>query len=260
MTTLIEITVSGKDIRPETIKAGDVAEILGAIERMVENQVFAKYPDLDPEKVIVGLVNIRSSSLGLQFVSEVPEASIPAFREVGHAVSTRDFTGWPTSSMDALKKIVAFTRKRQATTEFAIQDGHRDVVATITAETKPEKRLPLTGETVIYGQVVRVGGKTPKVMIETVDGQIIYCDVEKAIAAKLGERLYRVVGLVGVAHWDTQSLKIDEFRVVGSIPYEERPLVDAMDELSKIAGPYYADVQDVAKYISDIRGPREDSG
>lgn len=118
----------------------------------------------------------------------------------------------------------------------------------------------LTGETTIYGRIIRVGGKTPKVMLDTVDGRTIDCDADASIAQTLGGRLYQVVGLLGIAEWDPQTLTIDTFQIKALLPYEAKPLKEAMAQLAAITRKYYADIDDVPKYIASIRDPGEVSG
>ena len=256
MTTenLIEISFSGKDVKPSTVKASEIADILKAVENMVESQVFRDHPEIDKEAVIVSFVNIRASSVDLQFASPIPQIANKAFAYIGEAVTKQDYTKLPSSSFDALDTIMIFVRKRQCTAEFATLNGQRTVVAKITPDTNIIRTPMLTGETIIFGKVVRVGGRTPKVMVELVNGQTIYCDSGIDIARQLGSKLYSVVGLVGLAHWDAESLKMEQFAIKGLTAYEESPLTDAMNELAKIAGAYYSDINDVDKYIAGLRG------
>lgn len=133
-------------------------------------------------------------------------------------------------------------------------NGRRKVLATITPETTLARRAKLSGETTIYGQVIRVGGREPRVMVELLSGQTVFCDTNEDIAKKLGSRLYTTVGLFGVAQWDGESLKLEQFTIKDVTTYEELPLEDVMNQLAKAVGVYYGDVTDVEKYISDIRG------
>jgi hypothetical protein len=46
-------------VRPETVKAGDIADILKSIEIMVESQVYQSHPEIKKEQIVVGFTNIR---------------------------------------------------------------------------------------------------------------------------------------------------------------------------------------------------------
>jgi len=251
--SLIEVNFSGEGIKPDSVKASDIADILKAVENMVESQVFRDHPEIDKEQVIIGFVNIKSESIGLQFVSPIQNIVFPIFRSIGEAIETNDYKGLPTTSIDALDTIISFSRKKQCIAEFVTSNEHREVLATITPETTLERRARLSGETIVYGQVVRVGGREPRAMVELVNGQTVFCDTNKDIAQKLGSRLYTVVGLLGMARWDAESLKLEQFTIEDVTTYEELPLEDVMNQLAKAVGIYYSDVTDVKKYISNIR-------
>ena len=251
---LIEVRFAGEDVQPETVKAGDVAEMIQAVEKMVESSVTRDHPEIKRDQVIVGFVEIQSTSLTLKFSSLLPDVTMSAFQTIGDAIATNQFSQLPTSSLDGLDTIASFTRRRHCTTDFALLNGGRKVLVTMTPEIQITRLPLLAGDTTIYGQVVRVGGREPRVMVETVDGQTLYCDASVEIAKDLGERLYRTVGLFGLANWDAQTYTIEKFSIKGVTPYEGQPITEAMEELAKLVGSYYADVGDVERYIASIRG------
>lgn len=257
LNSLIEVTFAGEGIRPDTVKAGDLADILKAIETMVESRVLRDHPEMQKEEVVIGLVNIKSSSLDLEFSSAVPALAIAAFQDAGQAVRDNDFSRLPADSVNALDTVASFTRKRQCIAEFIILNGKRDVIATITPDIKIERKPLLTGETTIYGQVVRVGGRTPRIMIEMVDGKTIFCDASIDIARTLGGKLYQVVGLSGIAQWDSKTLVMDTFAIKAILSYEASSFKEAMARLAEMTKSYYADITDVPEYIASIRGGSE---
>lgn len=249
----IEVSFSGEGVKPNSVKASDIADILKAVEDMVEAQVFRDHPEIDKDQVILGFVSIKGDSVDLKFVSPIEGIVFPIFQGIGKAVTANDYRDLPTGSIEALDKIVTFSRKKQCVAELVTSDGHRRVLATITPNIVFEKRARLSGETTVYGRVVRVGGKDPKAMVELLNGQTIYCETTEAIARKLGTRLYTNVGLSGLARWDAESLQLQQFTITDVTPYEELPLEDAMNQLAKAVGTYYSDVHDADKYITDIR-------
>jgi hypothetical protein len=254
---LIGITFTGENIRPDTVKASELAEILRAVETMVESHVLRDHPEVQKEVVVVGLVKIKASSLDLQFSSEIPAWAIAAFQDTGQAVNDQDFSRLPSDTFDALDTLVSFTRKRQCIAKFITLNGKKDVIATITPEIEIRRKPLLTGETTIYGQVVRVGGRTPRVMLEMVDGQTIYCDATADMARTLGGKLYQVVGLIGIAQWNPETLVMNTFEIKAILPYEAGSFKEAMAQLAEMTKSYYADITDVPEYIANIRGGSE---
>ncbi len=255
--SLIEFKFTGEGIKPENVKASEVADVLKSVEDVIEASIFQDHPEIDKGQVIISLVNIKSESLGLQFRSPLPEYAQNAFRVLGHAVSSETTISLPPKSRSALSNIVRFTRNKKCTTDLIIaSNGHRrEVLATITPDTKIGKLPFLKGETTIYAKVFRTGGKEPRVEIETVDGQTLFCDAPLEITKLLGTKLYEVVGLIGVAEWDTELNNIEQFSIKDVTNYEKVSLKNAMNELGEHTRAYYSDIVDVEKYVSELRGP-----
>lgn len=243
-----------KSIRPETVKAGDIADILKAIESMVESQVFQTYPEAKREQVIVGFTNIRAASVDLQFYSPYENVAKSSFQQLGQAIEANNFSGLSKPSFKAALAVSEFSRKYQCDAEFIHQNEERTLLAKITPNTRIEQPATLRGETTVYAKVVRVGGKEPKVEIETVDGLTLFCDAPLDAVTRLGSKLYQIVGLVGVARWDYTLSKIEEFSIKDVTEYEKVPFKQAMDELASVTQQYYSKISDVEQYISEIRG------
>jgi hypothetical protein len=253
----IEIRFTGEGVKPETVKAGDIADILTAVEEMIEACVIRDFPQVSKERVIVGLVDIKGSSVDLKFSSQIGLLAIPAFEEIGEAVTTNEFSKLPIKTLEGLDMIAAFTRRHRCEAGLVLNNGKPKLLGTITPETKITRFPLLTGETTIYGQVVRVGGREPKVMVEMVNGRVIYCDAPIEMARQLGGKLYNIVGLWGLAQWNAKSFDVEKFTIRGVTLYEETPIEEAMKQLAKVAGKYYSNVINVDKYISDIRNSEE---
>jgi hypothetical protein len=134
-----------------------------------------------------------------------------------------------------------------------VVNGKPKTLATLTPDFEIPKPGYITGQTTIYGEVVRVGGVEPKVEIKTIAGQTLYCPFELKLASQLGALLYQLIGLDGDARWNTQSFEIEDFRVTGISEYRDISLIDAFQSLSAIAGRYYSDIDDVIGYVDDLR-------
>ena len=251
----IEFKFTGEDMLPENIKASEVADILKAIEDMLETRIFQDHPELDKGQLIISLVNVKSTSLGLQFRSPILEYAQKAFREVGHSVKTGNTISLPPKSRNALSNIVRFTHNKKCTADLIISsNGYQELLATITPETEVEHPPLLRGDTTVYARVVRTGGKEPKVELETVDGRTLFCDAPLEITKLLGKRLYQIVGLIGIAEWDSELDNIERFSIKDITDYEKVSLKEAMHTLAEATKTYYADIDDVEQHISTLRG------
>jgi len=221
---------------------------------MVESQVFQQYPEIKREQVVIGFTSIRPSSVDLQFSSPYKDIAKSIFQELGQAIKDNDYSNLPTPSYRACNAVLLFAKKYRCNAEFVHQNKGKTVLATITPETKIERPSVLKGETVVYAKVIRTGGKEPKVEIETIDGRTLFCDASYEIAKTLGSKLYQTVGLIGIAEWDSRLNNIVEFSVKDVTEYVKISLKEAIHKLAEVSGKYYADIDDVDKYISETRG------
>ncbi len=245
--------ITNPNLRPENVKASEIADILKAIEGLVESQILAFNPQLKQEPVIIGFSNIKASSIDLEFRSPFPQYVLSAFNEIGSSVEKEDYSKLPPSCYKDLNTVVLFTRRQKCIAEFVHHNGKRNIITTITPDTRVERPPALRGETTVYAKVVRVGGKELKVEIETIDGLTLFCDASVEITTQLGSKLYQTVGLTGTAQWDLTLSSIEIFKISGVTEYEKVSLRQAFDELAKVTREYYKDVNDVDQYISNIR-------
>lgn len=254
MSDLLEIHFTGPDITPESIRIGEIAIILDAIENVLLTIVSEEHKGLTKEILTIGLHNVTTGSLGLQFTSRLPEIVTPAFEEVAKSIQMGTGVNLPVESLNHFEKILSFVKRRQALADFVVVNGKSKTLATLTPDFEIPKPVYLTGQTRIFGQIVRVGGVEPKVEVKTISEKTLYCPFEIELASQLGARLYQLVGLDGVARWNAQNFEIEEFRVTGISEYQNSSLLDAFQSLSEIASEYYEDVDDVISYIAELRG------
>ena len=248
-----EVSFSGNNIRPDIVKAGDIADIIKAIEDLIEAQVQKDIPGIKKEQVVVGFTNIKASSIDLEFRSPYKEAARSSFQNAGIAINENDYTKLPSPAFNALETISVFNRKHNCTATLATINGQKAVLAIITPETKIQRLHVLKGETTVYAKVVRTGGKEPKVEIETIDGRTLFCDAPLEVTIALGTKLYQTVGLIGIAEWDYALNNIIQFSIKDVAEYEQKPFKDAMEELADATRKYYSGISEVEKHISTIR-------
>ena len=253
MTDTFQFHFTGTDLFPKNIRAGEIAELLEAIEDVVFGTVVADHPQLSKDSLVVSLAQIQAGSLSLEFTSQLPEVVNPAFFRVSEAIAKRDFDGLPAGAIEPLRKIVRFIKDYDGQADLIFVNGKPEVLASLTADIELPRAELISGETVIYGEIVRVGGVEPKVEIKTINERTLYCPFERELAARLGALLYHAVGLKGVAQWDSQTYELRGFTVQDITEYRRTSIIDAFAELSELAEKYYRDIDDVTGYVSSLR-------
>ncbi|AFN73830.1 hypothetical protein MROS_0587 [Melioribacter roseus P3M-2] len=256
---IFELRFAGDDIKPENIRAKDLAEVISAFEDSLLKLILKDNRELNEEKIIIGLVDVENGSAKLKFKSTIPEITLSALLLISTSISKNDFSQLPSSSIRSLKTISDFTKKRNCVAEFRANPLEEKPLASINKETSIE--IPDThyiiGETSIYGRVERVGGVKPKVMIRLTDNNLISCDVSEEVAKKLGQNLYKMIGFVGKAKWLAENYSLENFEIEDVIEYEETSLLQGLDELSSLIGEYWSDVDNVVDVISSMRREKE---
>lgn len=248
---VIEIRFVGGDIAPRNVRAGDLAELLEAVELLVQSNVLREHDELTPDDFFLALGEVHEGSLALQFTSPIPQVVVPTFEKVADLVQTERFDLLPAPANEALRRIALFNRKNRCVAEFRAGGGEA-VLATVASNLviPPAPRLDM--RTTLYGWVQEAGGKRPNVHIETIQGQRIVCAGSRAQVKQLAERLYDMVGIVGTARVDAATDGIIEFVIDDILPYTAIPIDAAMRELRDATGQGFDGV-DADAYVRALR-------
>lgn len=248
-----EIRFYGKAITPENVRAGELADLLKSVEEIFFSVANKKHRDLRKEQLLISLVNLRSGSLEMQFSTALPEIVLPAVETFASIIARRDFQDFPIDAREPYEQFVKFLKNHEGQADILVKNGESRVLATITPElTLPEPAI-IRGETVIYGEIVRVGGVRPKVEVKTWQGKTLFCDFRKNLASTLGSMLYKMVGLRGVAAWNSQTLELVAFDVQEVIEYQNTSLTESFRLLREAVDGAYDHVDNAVEYVSKLR-------
>jgi len=254
----IEIRLVGADIAPGLIRSRELADVITAVEEMITAVVERDNPDIKAEQIRVGLSAISSGSFIMEFTPNLEALTLPAAEAVMSAIGSQRFDKLPGKTITALRTIHGFTQRHDATTEFRTLNGKSVLLAEITPQTKIPEPVRVTGETILYGDVLRVGGAEPKVMFRSIsDNDLVFCVGTQEIILEAALHLYKRVGLRGDAVWDLETMKIEKFRIQEILNYEDVGLVQAFAELREVVGEYFDTIEDVNAFVSDIRDDEE---
>lgn len=254
---LVTLRLSGRDMIPGEVRSRELAEVIASFEEMIACVVADRHENIKKDDVSIGISSLAGGSIRLEFRSLWARVVLAAYLSVAHAVSENKFTSLPDNSIRALDKIIAFTRRHNCVAEFRNPDND-ELIASITPETNTEISNLILGQTTIYGRILRVGGKKPRVMVETTSGSSLFCDVSFEIAQQLGKRLYEFAEFSGTASWNPHNWEIKEFRIESFTPNNIKTPEQTMNELRELVGRYFDDIDDVESYVSSIRRASED--
>lgn len=244
-TNTVEIKLAGENGSPLRVRLKEIAALVEAVEEMITSLVVVDYPEVDRESLVVDSVAVKDGSISLGFQ--------PAIEKIAHQIEQKDLLILPGDTLKQLDRLAAFTRQHRGRVEISTRKAKIAIAPEIEIPETPK----INGETTLYGEIIEVGGETPTLQFRVLNGQVISCIVSKEMARKLGKRLYEGVGIRGLAHWDTQTLKVESFEVYELTDYEEINLVDAFAEVREAVGDAFDHIDDVNAFVSEIRGGSE---
>lgn len=251
----IEIRFTGGDIRPEIVRASDLADVLRAIDELVGSVALNEALTRDP-LFLTSLTLVEESSLKLHFTPSDGQAGREAWGLISRSVEQQSYRRLPHRATRALRRVVEFTQTYNCESELRLPETDQ-VLARITPSMIVADAPLIRGETTLYGQVLRVGGRRPKVLIASHDNSgTVACDVNQDIARVLGGRLYTDIAVSGMAIWNAETLRIESFEIIELLPYQKTALADALRRISERFGKYY-DKIDVDEFMSSVRGDKE---
>jgi len=252
----INIKLTGEGISPENIDAIEIAKFITSLVEAMKPLA----EDFNEVSPLLNFQNIARGSVALTFSSCRPDAH-RAYSKLTNSISTGNYRGLPTKSIDALNTI-SKQLKRSGCAAVEFHDLENRSVAKITPSTviKEDEPIYIEGETTIYGYVESVGGneKYPHARIKfSNESKKINCAVrDKEQIRKLGSLLYTEVGLVGFAKWRLPEMEIEHFSIKEILDYRGASFSETIDFLSKIAGNSF-DNLDVENWLTEVRGDAE---
>jgi hypothetical protein len=247
----ISIRLRGKGISPGLIRSKEIAEILESVEDMVVAEALKADPTLLKEYIVVGIYAIEDRSIGLKFKTTMASVVIPTFLATAEAIGNENFDSLTPQTVKSLQVISSFSKKHSCNAIFGT--GEQIEIATITPDTQIPSPTYIEGLSEIVGKVIRVGGKTPKAMIELTDGATMYCEVPENIAKELGHQLYSLARFYGQAKWDSKTLELEEFQIISVEEFKNMDSTSMFKELANILGEQFTNVKDVEGYVSSLR-------
>ena len=212
-----------------------------------------RHPGIKPESIAVGLVQVGAGSVALTFDAALPEYVYPAALDITRAIATASWADLPLRAVKPLRKLVQFLRKKDLAVHFHTVYGAETAAAVVTKTTDIPPAVTLYGQTEIVAEVKRVGGKDPRAMLETLQGDTLYCETTAEIAKLLGNHLYEQVRVSGAAQWDFENLSITDFEINAVLPYKRVAPAAAFAAIRERFGAYFDQIDDPNKWASDNR-------
>lgn len=246
---IMELRYTGATVRPDTVRAGELARLISATEESVLSVIEEEL--LDQDAVELHFVSLETGSVGLQFTSRKASA-YQAFDRIAETVVQANYDRLASKAVSGLRVMHNFSKQHNSPLEFYSLRKSSEPIAVLAPAAVIQLTPRISGATTLYGEVIRVGGKRPRVRVRMLNGAELSCVTSKPIAQQLGQRLYHTVGLQGTAQWETDTFSIVQFEVTDILDYDDSP-DDPIAQLSREFGHYFDDITDVDAYVRSLR-------
>lgn len=251
-----QIKFYSRMVHPDSIRMSDLADVLKAVEAGILAIAKNQADSISSDNLGLCLVNIKEGCAALEFQSLHPETTDSALKLFTRSIKNKEIDALPLKAQQSISAIEDFSEKYQCNTHLRNKANLKKPSAIIKRPRviKLVDDIPLKGETTIYGTVERVGGAgKPRIWLRLLDGERVGFDVDEEVAINFGKRIYKKIGLQGVAQWAANGKDIVAFQLKNFIDYSDIPIDKAFKELSDELSEYIR-IESVLEFISDIRG------
>lgn len=232
---------------PETLPMSRLADYLAALARMIGHNEHTHFVRVDPGSA--------------RLVHRIDAVDAPKVERRLDDVRTGAGPKDALSARQALEELLANDNAVGELSE--VRTGR--VVVPFLGRNRPRSMAfaPFRQDTVIYGQVVNIGGRDNTAHATLRDGDIYHVNVsmKRDVARDLARHLYGApVRLRGSGRFERQATgtwKMLDFRVEGFDALEERPIGETFANMAK--GPANGLAQgDVVEHLTRLRNDPED--
>ena len=248
----IKIRIEGNKINPATMKSKELADFITNIEEMLVSTMVSDHDDIKRDDCMVSLTGLEANCVSLNFVPNYYGQAVAAYEKITHCVKDGLIGELTEKTVEALVYLKKFSSKNKCEV-FMLTAGNK-VLAKINHETDVALASPIiTGTTTVYGTLLRVGGKEPKIMVETEDEETLYCKVTEKLAKDVAHLVYSRVMMNGVAKWNSSNWEMVEFVPQDVTKMSNESYSESMDYLSAKYGDHFGDIADPVSYARNLR-------
>ena len=260
--TVLEVHLKRPGMGPASADAREVGSILLALADAVRGALSGAAVPVETDEPLLSLVRIeKGKSLDLAFATRYPEAVKGAVEAIVGAYQTPTETHHPSWARVSGKRLVETTKALRCRMEVRATGRAQELKVAVLRESTVFAEPPKArGTTVLWGEVVRVGGKKDAtVAIDTgaPDG-VVACRATREVARELAHRLYERVAVEGAETRAFPGLQLEDFSIDRVLPWREGSIESSLQELADVIGNAWRDVENVGATIHEIRSGEDE--
>lgn len=222
------IRLAAAHMNVDTLSLRELAELLEAFHSLLGQAAVTGDTGPDTEPLHFSLVGVKESgSISYLVLANQREKGRAIYRQATSLLNRRHTERHAAKLARKLQDLAA--RWKTPVECYDVGATTPDVVIGVNELVDSPK---ISSETVLYGELMRVGGREPKAVLRVGKHSLIM-EVNRKFARELAPKLYQPVGLKGVATWDMETWEIVHFEPKELLEYEPVPCSQAFEELAQ---------------------------
>ncbi|VTS00612.1 hypothetical protein [Tuwongella immobilis] len=229
----LKVALIGNELQPDKLPVRDLARFLSLFSESIDSET----EEPNNSKSELSLTAILPGSIELCFAADL--AANSASQRIVKAIDEKSGVLLTENTLDKLESIGKFAKNRKIQVKVEsseeVNQKKRVVVISDPEEIRQLRPKLIHGMTSFRAQCMRVGGKSPRVYLQSIlTNQSINATASKQLAQQIALSLYGIVEVKGIASWSTHSLtQIRKFKIT---EFKNIRLSQTTDRLSPIPG------------------------
>lgn len=245
---------TGEGVAPESTPLGELISILEKTEKAIRTRAHEEGWSHQ-----ISLVGVQKGSNRVLLSAKDPERIRQYFCRAANSLRTNQLYYFSLEEREAIDSYIQFSERHRGRLYISASLGE-DPLFSFGPDPIPWPDLRIQGETTVYGRLIRLGGKDPKITITNPNTKKGYlgCDATIELVKQLGDKLYQWVGLDGTATWNMWNWSMESFVVSHITEYDGVSLAEALSGLANVSEQEtWCDLNDMTGKIQDMRGEDE---
>ena len=257
------IRLRGGDVRPWSVSARNLARMLEAVQRLIDQSDWTDEPDTEQARAAaVRLIKITTGSAAYACSTPDPEPTLRLLRAIGDSIQRPEKATWTRSMLSSLEDFSSVARSQGCDMEIRKYEKGRngEVLARIGPQTfdAVSPSAFVRGFTSLFATIERVGGATEMhcgIRLQSQPRKMVICRLSSEdLVRSLGKCIYQDVVLHGDATWFKHDMTVKTLVITGYEDPKTGSLVDMARGLYDSGGSAWDEIEDPDAFLAENRG------
>lgn len=247
----IFLKIDGENLSTTSLTIPEISKVLGLIEGITLDVA-----DNEGFNLSLRLNSLKPGSVGiaLEGIDLEPDTLPNIYKKVSEVFRT----GFSDASNLLLKKVDElnkFLKSKSAWIDILENENSKTTITKILVNENliTSNYKNIKGSTTIYGKVIRIGGKTPAVMIEIDKDKNLSFSIKEEYINFFANNLYKNVVLYGIAEWEPNTLSLKDFNLEKAEPLKLKSMKDTVKVIKNNFGKHFDKIENPDQWVKENR-------